>query len=79
MVGAYDVHKEMATTFVDWLVKEDGGQKVIKDFPVNGEVFIQSRRPVLILSHESGTFCSFGELGERQTLFNITRSFYLCV
>ena len=38
LVGAYCVHKEMATTFVDWLVKEDGGQKVIKDFAVNGEV-----------------------------------------
>jgi hypothetical protein len=38
LVGAYGVHQEVATTFVDWLVKEDGGQKVIKDFAVNGEV-----------------------------------------
>lgn len=28
----------MATAFVDWLVREDGGQSVIKDFTVNGQI-----------------------------------------
>jgi ABC-type tungstate transport system permease subunit len=28
----------MATAFVDWLIRPDGGQKIIKDFTVNGHI-----------------------------------------
>jgi ABC-type tungstate transport system permease subunit len=28
----------MATAFVDWLIKPDGGQKIIENFSVNGHV-----------------------------------------
>lgn len=38
LVGAYGVNKAMATAFVNWLIHADGGQKIIKDFAVNGEV-----------------------------------------
>ena len=28
----------MATAFVDWLIKPDGGQKIIEEFAVQGHV-----------------------------------------
>jgi ABC-type tungstate transport system permease subunit len=28
----------MATVFVDWLIRPDGGQRIIKTFAVNGHI-----------------------------------------
>ncbi|ERF70796.1 hypothetical protein EPUS_08354 [Endocarpon pusillum Z07020] len=38
LVGAFGANKAMATAFVDWLIKPDGGQKIIKEFAVKGHV-----------------------------------------
>lgn len=38
LVGAFGANKGMATAFVDWLVRADGGQRVIEEFTVNGHV-----------------------------------------
>ena len=36
LVGTEAANKEMANKFADWMIKEDGGQKVIKEFQKNG-------------------------------------------
>lgn len=37
-MGAFGTNKAMATAFVDWLIKADGGQKIIENFVVNGHI-----------------------------------------
>ena len=36
VVGTRGGNRDMANSFADWLVREDGGQKVISEFAVNG-------------------------------------------
>ena len=36
LVGTEAENKEMANNFADWMIKEDGGQKVVKGFQKNG-------------------------------------------
>jgi len=36
LVGKDAKNKAMANSFADWMIKEDGGQKVIKGFQKNG-------------------------------------------
>ena len=36
LVGTNAMNKSMANSFADWMVKADGGQKVIKNFKRNG-------------------------------------------
>ena len=38
LVCRYGENREMAEAFADWMVKEDGGQKVARGFEVNGMV-----------------------------------------
>jgi len=38
LVGAFGANKGMATAFVDWLIRLDGGQRVIESFTVNGHI-----------------------------------------
>ena len=38
LVCSYGENKEMANLFVDWLVRADGGQEIIKSFAVNDNV-----------------------------------------
>jgi len=38
LVCSYGENKEMANLFVDWLIRADGGQEVIKSFAVNNTV-----------------------------------------
>lgn len=38
LVGAYGENKAMADAFAEWIVKLDGGQKVVAEFAVNGVV-----------------------------------------
>ena len=37
-MGAHGTNKDIATAFVDWLVDGQGGQKIIRDFAINGEI-----------------------------------------
>lgn len=37
LIGAFGANKAMATLFVDWLIKPDGGQQIIEKFAVNGQ------------------------------------------
>ena len=36
LVGTWAENKDMANKFADWMIKEDGGQKLIKGFQKNG-------------------------------------------
>lgn len=45
LIGAYGMNKAMATSFVDWMVEVEGGQKTIRDFTVNGEVLYTCAPP----------------------------------
>ncbi|KAL8726933.1 MAG: hypothetical protein Q9181_005880 [Wetmoreana brouardii] len=38
LVGSWGKHKDTANAFVDWMVRDDGGQKVASGFRVNGAV-----------------------------------------
>ena len=38
LVGAYGENKAMADAFAEWIVRPDGGQKVVGEFAVNGVV-----------------------------------------
>ena len=38
LVGAYGENKSMADAFAAWIAKPDGGQKIVKEFAVNGVV-----------------------------------------
>ena len=38
LVGAYGENKAMADAFAEWIVRPDGGQKVVGGFAVNGVV-----------------------------------------
>ena len=38
LVGKYGENKAMADAFAEWIVRPDGGQKVVGAFAANGEV-----------------------------------------
>ena len=38
LVGKYGKNKVMANEFVDWLIRDDGGQDVVRKFEANGMV-----------------------------------------
>ena len=38
LVGTHGRNKELANAFADWMVRDDGGQKVVEGFKINGEV-----------------------------------------
>ena len=38
LVGRYGKNKSMANAFADWMVRDDGGQRVVEGFAVNGVV-----------------------------------------
>ena len=44
LVGTHGRNKELANTFADWMVRDDGGQKVVESFAVNG-VVLYSKAP----------------------------------
>lgn len=35
-MGTRGRNREMANKFADWMVRRDGGQKVIEEFEING-------------------------------------------
>lgn len=37
-MGTYGENKDMADAFAEWMVRPDGGQKVVGEFAVNGVV-----------------------------------------
>ena len=38
LVGAHGDSKEMAHAFADWIEKDYGGQKIVKEYKLNDEV-----------------------------------------
>ena len=44
LVGKHATHKGLANAFVDFMIRENGGQKVVKGFAVNG-VLLYSDAP----------------------------------
>ena len=38
LVGTRGKNREMANAFADWIARDDGGQKVVEEFAVNGVV-----------------------------------------
>ena len=45
LVGAYGINRGMAEEFASWLVRRDGGQKVVLQFAVN-DVVLYAIAPV---------------------------------
>lgn len=44
LIGAFGANKAMATEFVNWLIKPDGGQRIIENFIVDGH-YLYSAAP----------------------------------
>lgn len=44
LVGSLAKERELAEVFADWLSQADGGQKVIRDFAVNGTILYSPAR-----------------------------------
>lgn len=44
LVGAYGENKAMVDAFAEWIARQDGGQKVVGEFAVNG-VVLYTRAP----------------------------------
>lgn len=44
LVGTWGIYKDTANAFADWMVRDDGGQKVVGEFSVHGAV-LYTRAP----------------------------------
>ena len=44
LVGTHGRNKDVANAFADWMIKDDGGQKIVSEFKVNG-VVLYTRAP----------------------------------
>ena len=44
LVSTYGRNKDMANAFADWMIDDDGGQKIVGEFAVNG-VILYSKAP----------------------------------
>lgn len=48
LVGRNGKNKDMANAFADWMIKDEGGQKIVSEFAVNG-VVLYTKAPKDIL------------------------------
>ena len=45
LIGMYGKNKPMANAFADWMVRDDGGQRIVESFAVN-DVVLYTKAPV---------------------------------
>lgn len=45
LIGAFGVNKAMATEFVNWLIRPDGGQRIIENFIIDGHYLYSPAPP----------------------------------